>query len=346
MGQDARNGRKVVQQQMKEIVFMTGAPGFIGRYTVDILLKKGYALRCLVRESSDVAFLKDKNDVQLVYGDITKPETLKNQTDGCAYVLHLAAEGHVSAMSEEAFQRFVAINEGGTHNMIEACKTNDALKKFVHFSSTAAMGPIGDPILNEESQPVPVTPYQKSKYKSEQVVMAAAHNGFPGLIARPCMVYGVGGTGAFHTYYRLMTRGKFPRVGKGENLTPMVYVSDVAAGGVAAMERGRPGEVYLLTGAQSYPIDDVRNAIVKYAGVAAKYPHVPKGLALAGVKLLEKFYTMRGKDPIATYENIKSSTTDRTFDITKAITELGYEPKVGLEEGAKLTVEWYKSQGL
>ncbi len=331
---------------MKETVFITGAPGFIGRYIVDILLNKGYALRCLVRETSDVAFLKEKPDVELCYGDITKPETLAGKADGCEYVLHMAAEGHVSAMSEEALKRFVLINEGGTRNMIEACKTNDALKKFVHFSSTAAMGPIGDPVLDETSEPKPVTPYQQSKYKSELVALDAAKKGFPALIARPCMVYGVGGTGAFYTYYKLMVRGKFPRVGSGQNLTPMVYVTDVAEGGVLAMERGRPGEVYLLTGAQSYPMDDVRNAIVKNAGVEVGYPKMPKGLALFGVKMLEKIYTMRGKTPIATYENIKSSTTDRTFDISKAKSELGYAPSVGLEEGAKLTVEYFRSLGL
>ena len=329
---------------MKELVFMTGATGFIGKYIVDRLLAKGYAIRCLIRESSNIDYLKDKPDIQTVVGDITKPETLKGIGDGVSYVLHLAATGHIAAMSEEAFREFVSINEGGTRNLIEAFK-GGGLKKFISFSSTAAMGPVGTDIQSEKSIPNPKTPYQKSKLRSEQVALDAFKEGFPSLIVRPCMVYGVGGKGAFYTFYRLMTKGRFPRVGKGESLTPMAYVTDVADGAIAAMERGKPGEVYILAGAQSYGIDDIRNTIVKYAGGNPPYVHLPKGLAFFGVSALEKLYTLLGKEPIATLENVKSSAADRTFDISKARSEIGYDPRVGLDEGIKKTVGWYKEMG-
>lgn len=331
---------------MSKKVLVTGATGFIGKYVAQLLLDNGYSIKCLVRETSDRSFYDGKENVEFFVGELTKPETLEGIEEGVEYAVHLAAMGHVSSVSEEAYNAFVGINEKGTQNLINRLKKNADFKKFVHFSSTAAMGPIGLPVLNEESVPNPVTPYQKSKLRSEQVVLNAFKEGFPALIVRPCMVYGVGGLGEFHKFYKLMKKGRFPKVGKGKNLTPMVYVTDVAKGAFLALEKGKPGEAYIIASDKSFVLDDIRNEIVKYANPSAKYPYVPKNLALMGAKILEKFYSMRGKEPIVTYRNILSTVTDRTFDITKAKEQLGYQPKVSLEEGIKKTVQWYLEKGI
>ena len=90
-------------------VVVTGGAGFIGRYVVRELLEKGYDVTCLVREQTN---LKDMpKGIQFVFGDITKKDTLKGLNEGMDYVVHLAAMGHVSAVSEAANQQFVSINE-------------------------------------------------------------------------------------------------------------------------------------------------------------------------------------------------------------------------------------------
>ena len=328
---------------LSKLVLLTGGTGFIGSYIIDALLERGYLVRCLVRESSVIDRWEGMPGISFVTGDLTKPETLVNIAADVDYVIHLAAAGHVSSVSEESFKKFVAINETGTRNLIDACKAVGCVKKFIHFSSTAAMGPIGNPILDENSVPNPVTPYQKSKLCSEWVVRDAWENaGFPGLILRPCMVYGIGGLGAFHRFYDLMKKSRFPRVGLGRKLTPMVYVSDVAQAAMKALEKGRPGESYIIASETSFPMDTIRKLIIQNAQVRAFYPYIPGWAALAMGKMLEVMYTAVGKEPIVTYRNINSTIVDRTFDIRKAKMELGYEPQMRVEEGIRKTIEWYK----
>lgn len=328
-------------------VLVTGATGFVGGHLVPELLKCNFNVTCLVRNMEKGKVLKEKyGEIALIQGDVTKPETLKGISENIDYVIHLAAMGHVSAVTEESFKQFVGINEIGTKNLIKEFLASKQLKKFIHFSSTAAMGPALCPILDEQSLPNPKTPYQRSKYRSEQIVIKAFKEyRFPGLIVRPCMIYGPGGYGEFHKFCRLMKKGVFPKVGLGKNLTPLVYVKDVVSAAILALENGQPGESYVIASEQSIPMDELRKYIVNAIGVKSPYFFVPSFLALFGAKVIETLFPLLGKEPIVTYTNIKSTIVDRTFNINKAKSKLGYKPSYSFEEGIQKTICWYKSQG-
>lgn len=327
-------------------VLVTGGTGFVGGHLVPKLIDKGYNVKCLVRDERKGQFLKNKYNVEIVIGDVTKPETLMGLSDGIEYVVHMAAMGHVNAVTEESFKLFTGINEGGTKNLVEEFSKSDTLKRFVHFSSTAAMGPIGIPILNEESIPNPITPYQKSKNRSEAIVIDAYNNSeFPGVIVRPCMIYGVGGYGEFYKFCNLMKKGVFPKVGFGKNLTPLVHVEDVVQGAILAMEKGKNGQKYILASDTSIEMDEMHRLIMKSIGKKSPYIFVPAWMALSGARFVEWFSPKIGKEPIATYNNIKSTVIDRTFDISKAKKELGYSVKIPFEKGIDETIKWYKKQG-
>jgi len=327
-------------------ILVTGATGFIGRHLVPCLIEKGYNITCLIRDDKKAGTIPSHSQVSFIHGDITHTHTLDLDED-FEYVIHLAAMGHVSAASEEAYKQFVNINEIGTQNLIAALSKSKNLKKFIHFSSTAAMGPIGTPILDESSFPAPRTPYQKSKYRSEQVVLDAfKSDGFPAVVLRPCMVYGPGGTGEFHKFCKLFKKGHFPKVGCGDNLTPIVYVTDVVQATLLALEHSHAGETYIIASSESYPMGMIRANIVKNLGINPPYIYTPLWLALFAVKCLEILYSILGKTPIATTTNIKSTVVDRTFDITKARTQLGYVPQMPLEKGIETTVLWLKKEKL
>lgn len=327
-------------------ILVTGATGFIGAHLVKKLLESNNNVTCLVRDENKGKKLVQQYGVAYVLGDITKEESLSSLNDEFEIIFHLAAMGHVSAVSEEACQTFININEGGTRNLINHFKGSAILKKFIHFSSTAAMGPIGKSILDETSTPNPKTPYQISKNRSEQLSLKAySEFGFPTVVIRPCMVYGVGGYGEFYKFCKLMKKGVFPKVGLGDNLTPLVNVQDVVQAAINAMYYGHCGEAYIIASEKSIRMDELHTLIMKNIGCKSPYVYVPSWMALAGAKILENICQLIGKEPIVTYRNIKSTIIDRTFCIDKAKKDLKYCPSVSFEKGISETIAWYKKNG-
>jgi len=328
---------------MKALV--TGGTGFIGKYLVKELLSQGMNARLLVRsKSSNLKFDSSKN-IELWPGDLTYPETLSGISEGMDYVFHLAAEGHVSALSSSAYQKFFKVNVEGTRNLILECgKHPSKIKKFIHFSSTAAMGLIKKKIVDESDIPQPVTPYQKSKLESERIAMELGKQlGIPVVILRPCMVYGVNGKGEFYRICQWMRKGIFPRVGFGKNLTPLVHVKDVVQAAIQASRKGRPGEIYLITSERSIGLDELRLLVMKAWEKKAPYPYVPVWFMYLLAYGFEMISKMTGNPPIFTRHNIASTVWDREFSIEKAKKDLGYSPRISFEEGISETVNWFKT---
>jgi len=323
-------------------ILITGGTGFIGRYLVKELASQGALCRVLIRLTSDTSALNGIAGVELWKGDLTQLQTLVGIAEGIDYVFHLAAEGHVSAMSEEAFNKFTKVNVDGTINLLTECRSHN-VKKFVHFSSTAAMGLIKKQVVNETDAPRPVTPYQKSKLKSEKVALKLGKDfAIPTVVVRPCMIYGIGGKGEFYKISQLMRKGMFPRVGRGRNLTPLIHVTDVVQGAIKAMRNGISGEVYLLASDCSIDLNEMRHFIMQAWGTKAIYPYVPVRFALCVAWCLEFLAKLTGKAPIATRQNVISTACDRQFSIEKAKRKLGYTPQISFREGILETVNWFK----
>jgi len=324
---------------------VTGATGFVGSYLVQRLEAEGHQCRCLVRSKHRAEAMPTLAHAELIEGDVTEPTSLSGMADGVDYVFHLAAEGHVSAVSEVAYRRFEQVNVQGAQNVVEAC-AGTGISKLVHFSSTAAMGLIHAPVVDETTPCQPATSYQRSKRQGETVVLTTARNkDVPVVIIRPCMVIGAGGHGQFRKFVRLMARGLFPKVGRGANLTPVIHVQDVVHGAMLAAERGIPGETYLLVGG-SYPMDEIRQFVVAALGTSPPYPYLPTWLVLAGAWAVETLACTAGRVPIVTRRNIASTVADRVFSIEKAKRQLGFAPQVRLAEAIRETVAWYQTQGI
>lgn len=325
-------------------ILVTGGTGFIGNYLVEELARKGFHCRCLVRESSDISNLKQFTD-DFVYGDITDGKSLKGIAEGVDLVYHLAGSGHVSAVSEKAYRQFADINLKGTENLLKEC-LDHSVDRFVHFSSTAAMGLIkGTPVVDEKTPCKPETPYQKSKYKAEEIVFDFCRtHGLQGIVVRPCMVYGPGGKGEFLKFCRLMKKGLFPKVGSGRNLTPLVHVNDVVQGAIKAGLNGKQNNVYLLTSPTSIEMDLFRNLVLSELKIKRPYIYVPEWVAMTAALLLENIAKLTRTTPYATVRNIDSTITDRVFSIDKAKNEIDYRPQIEFSAGIAETIKWFLSK--
>jgi nucleoside-diphosphate-sugar epimerase len=325
---------------MKALV--TGGTGFVGRYLVKSLLTEGHACRLLVRPTSDRGAFANEPAVEYRPGDLLDPQSLTGIAEGVDDVYHLAAEGHVSAISEAAFRRFVDVNVNGTAGLLRACK-GYPVRKFVHFSSTAAMGLIRKDRIDETDVPRPATPYQKSKLQSEQTVLTlGAELGIPTVVLRPCMIYGVGGQGEFHKFCRLMLKGRFPRLHLGCNRAPLVHVRDVVQGAMLAADRGHPGQVYLIASEDSVDLAEVHRLVNEVYGKKSSYPYIPWPVAYGLAWAAEGWAQLTSRVPLATRRNILSTAANRRFSIAKARDELGYRPQIGFHEGIQETIQWFK----
>ena len=322
---------------------ITGATGFIGPHLIKKLTAEGHFCRCLVRNSSQTDFLK-ASGVEVVQGDITRPETLNGIADGMDRVLHMATLGHMSNFSVTE-SMFEAINVHGTRNvMAEALRAG--VGRIVHCSTVAAMGICDEVPATEESLCNPHHPYGRSKLKAEQMVLGmVADQGLPAVIVRFSMVYGPGDPRDILKLTRLARKGLFPKVGRRPKLTPLIHVSDAIQGVLLAAEKGGTGEVYLITNQNSLPFDDICKILQNALGITRLPLYIPEWAALGIAYMSEKLFPALGKVPPVSRKNIESTLADRVFSIEKARRELNFDPQIDPTEGLKETVEWYKKQG-
>ena len=316
---------------------VSGSNGFIGSHLVEALKKRGYAVPCLVRKTSNLNWLKGL-DVEFVYGDCTEKETLYKAVEGADYVYHLA--GVVRAVDRETYYR---VNFLGTRNLLEVCnKTNRKIKKFVYLSSQAAVGPTNP---NGEGDCQPITDYGKSKLKGEIVVHNYSDR-LPVLIIRAPVIYGPRDKDIY-TYFKFLKRRIRPLPGKGEGYVNILYVGDLVEGMILAAENeSSSGETYFIADEKSYSWKEAADKAAQALGVKAIKINIPRWLISASAFLSELSSEITHKPVLIDRQKAKELLHNGWFcDITKAREHLGFKPRVSLEEGLKITASWYKENG-
>lgn len=322
---------------------ITGATGFIGPHLIKKLVRDGHFCRCLVRNSSKTDFLKTAG-VEIVVGDITRAASLTGIADGMDRILHLATLGHMSnfTVTESMFE---AINVQGTWNIMQEA-LRSRVSRIVHCSTVAAMGISKDVPATEESLCNPHHAYGRSKLRAEQRVLGLVREqNLPAVIIRFSMVYGPGDPRDILKLARLAKKGLFPKIGSRPKLTPLIHVTDAVRGLLLAAEKGRIGDIYLLTNGNSLPFDELRKILQKALGIRRMPLYVPEWVALTAASLVEKLFPLMGKVPPVSRKNIESTLADRIFSIAKAEGELDFNPQVDPAVGLGETVAWYKKEG-
>jgi dihydroflavonol-4-reductase len=319
------------------IAFVTGGTGFIGSHLVDRLLAKGYTVRCLVRDPNKLGYLANL-PVEKYYGDLFSTDVLEQAMTGADYVYHVA--GVVASKTKEGFYRG---NRDATRNIIETvARVNPRLKKFIHVSSLAAVGPGTDQIPVDETTPFhPITTYGKSKMEAEREVLKFTGT-LPITIVRPPAVYGPRDTATFD-FFKTIYGGLEPIVGFTDKYVTLVHSSDLVSGIVLAGEHpAAAGQTYFLGSEKIYSWNEIGTVTKQVMGKKALRIRLPVPLVYAVAATVGFFASFGAKPSVLNYEKGRDMVQGNwTVDVSKARRELGFKQEMELAEGIRQTVKWY-----
>ena len=324
---------------MKALV--SGANGLTGSYLIKLLLKKGYQVKGIVRENSNLELIKDL-PIGLYYADLATHPSYDDAMQDIDIVFHVAAAYRVEGVPEKYFWD---VNHGSTEKLLKAAKKK-GVKRFVHCSTVGVQGHIKKIPAKEEDPYSPGDYYQRSKLAGEKLAIQYYKDGLPLSIVRPTGIYGPGDL-RFLKLFKLINNGKFRMIGSGNVYYHLTYVEDLAEGIALAGEKDEAiGETFTIAGEEYLTLNEL---VKKIAGILNKsvskirIPVFPVWFAGLLCEIICKPFKI--KPPIFR-RRVDFFVKDRAFDISKAKRVLGYQPKYSLEEGLKKTAEWYKEKGL
>ncbi len=322
-------------------VFLTGGTGYIGRVLARRLVEAGHEVRALVRPTSDAEALKQLG-VALFLGDIVDRASMREGMSGADRVIHAAAELDLAGPPEQMRRA----NLQGSENMASlAYKLG--VGGFLSISSMAFFGgspPDGSPAREDAPLQTPFpTLYSATKHSGELAIQEWAKRGLRVNTVYPSLVYGPpakkkGANGILRGFLR----GRYPAVAGADRRTSWIYLEDLVEGIVKVIEKAPPGRGYLMTG-DITTVRELVDRVCELGGVRAPRFNLPVGLARVGATLAHPFFTLRGRRPPFTGEELNSLARHWAFDDSRARTELDWHPR-GLAEGLPPTVEHLKAK--
>ena len=316
---------------------VTGANGFTASYVCRQLLKKGYKVRGLVRKNADMKLIEGV-PVEFHYADLAVDKDFSSAMEGIDVVYHIAAAYRTENVPRKYFWD---VNVEGTRKLLEAAK-KAGVKKFVHSSTVGVQGDIENPPAKEEYRYAPGDYYQESKVDGEKLVLEFYQKEkLPISILRPVGIYGPGDT-RFLKLFKHIYNGKFRMIGSGKVLYHMTFVEDLARGFILAGEKKESvGEIFTIGGEGYLTLGELVEKISKILNKPVPKTKIPVWPVWFGGLLCEIACKPFGISPPIYRRRVDFFVKDRAFDISKAKGILGYQPKITLDEGLKITAEWY-----
>lgn len=318
---------------------VTGANGHIGANVVRELVEHGYDVVALVREGSDVRGLEGLA-VTIARGDVLDATSVERAIAGCDQVFHLAAPYAVWAKRPEDI---IEPAVRGTENVLRAAKAAGVKRVVVTGSCNAVGFTTGAPLDETTMRASAKSPYMRAKLEQERTATRLAKElGLEVVVVLPTTVLGP------YDFKKTPTTAPFVDALKGKGPVPfamnLVDVRDVATGHRLAMERGRPGERYLI-GGENVEIDRMAEWIEKHTGKRPAKGLPPPWVLRIVATLMEAASAVTGKAPMLTRDVLDDAGGGAPlFDIGKAKRDLGYAPRGG-EEVVVATMEWAKKMG-
>jgi dihydroflavonol-4-reductase len=320
---------------------VTGATGFVGSQLAAELLRRGYAVRVLRRENSSLLALEGLA-VEHALGDVTDPPAVRRAVADCDIVYHVAAVSSYWRSQKDLIYR---VNVQGTRNVMQAC-LECRTPRVVHTSTAAAIGLRLDGEPADEETPydsrLKNMPYSHSKHLAEQEVRAAVAQGLSAVLVNPVAVFGAGDHYLISSSMVVeIARHALPAVPPGG-----IAVADIDAivvGHIAAAERGREGERYIL-GGENLTYRQIAAIISEIVGRRPPRWTLPGWLLPPAAATLDAYNRISRRTPIASGEQLRFSGYNVFFKSDKAVRELAY-PILPFCAAAEKAYHWYRDHG-
>ncbi|MGB7684898.1 MAG: NAD-dependent epimerase/dehydratase family protein [Solirubrobacterales bacterium] len=318
-------------------IFVTGGTGFIGGEVVRQLRQRGDEVACLVRNPEKGKKVAELG-CELISGDLSDTAAIRAGMEGCDAVIHVAAMYEVGIPASERPAMREA-NVGGTEKVLGAAK-EAGIPRTVYVSTVGTFGNTNGKVVDETY----VHPgkeftscYEETKWAAQQVAERMIAEGLPCTIVQPGGVYGPGDTSQVADLLDQFLSGKMPLLPFPELGICLAPVEDIAGGIILALDKGKPGEAYVISG----PATTIREAIgivAELSGRKAPKRALPTPLMKAMIPIGPLVGKMMGQPP--NLRELISSADGVTFwaSYEKAKRELGYEPR-GLEQGLRELLE-------
>jgi nucleoside-diphosphate-sugar epimerase len=324
-------------------ILVTGGTGFTGKALVKRLLDGGHEVVAMdYKEGLKTDELRQWG-AEVVIGTVTDRDVVRRCVRGVDIVQHLAAAFREMNVPE---QHYWDVNVQGTRNMLEAAEA-EGVRKFIYCSTCGVHGNVDNPPGGEDAPIQPADYYQQTKYEAEPVVGEFFRRGMKTVIIRPAAIYGPGDPERFYLIYKRVATGRFPMFGNGRTLYHPLYIDNLVDALVLAQEPGRgDGQAYLIADEEYVGIEDLVRRVARAMGIEVNIPHYPVWPVVLAGHICEKACKPFGVTPPIFPRRVDWYRQNRAFKIEKARRDLGYQPKVGLDDGLRRTYLWYKQEGM
>lgn len=323
-------------------VLVTGGTGFTGSHLVRRLLDRGH--KVLVMDNQKGLFYDElrARGATIELGSITDKELVSKLVQGCEVVHHLAAAFRQLNVPD---QYYWDVNVEGTRHLLDAAY-RFRIRKFIYCSTQGVHGHIQNPPGNEDSPIAPEDYYQFTKYKGEEVVREYVEKGLDAVTLRPTAIYGPGDPGRFLILFRLVKRGTFLMFGDGATFYHPVYVENlVDAFELASEKDGIRGASYIIGDEQYYSLNQLVQEVASSIEVPVRIRCLPFWPVWTAAWACETVCKPLRLSPPLFRRRVDWFRQVRAFSIEKARRELGYQPRIGLQDGLRRTAKWYSEHG-
>ncbi len=320
---------------------VTGATGFTGGHLARSLLKRGYQVRALIRKP-DQARALEAEGIQTAVGSLEDRASINAAVRNIDVVYNVAAVYRQAGIPTATYR---AVNATAVGSIIEAAAAA-GVGRVVHCSTVGVHGDVQHPPAREDAPLRPGDIYQATKLEGEHIAWdASGRTGVGVVVVRPSGIYGPGDRRLLKLF-RGIARRRFVVLGSGDIFYHLTYIDDLVEGfRLCGESPAAVNRTFILAGGEVTTLNELMTLIAREAGVrppTLKLPVWPFWMAGA---ICEALCVPLGIEPPLYRRRVDFFTKSRAFDISRARAEIGYAPSVGLREGIRQTLTWYREHG-